>query len=148
MPKTGILDGIFRFISNVLMGMLVMKLIDFGEAIEKSGVLQFIGKIGDFVLKFGGKILDGLMTFIDKAYQLYDGLGDQSVITLVRDGTRAFDDLAGTLKQSIKYCLLSWSCNLSSCWCAWVKIPKVDKQAKSNLKKDLVDIKTEEDGSG
>ena len=31
MPKTGILDGIINFIANVLMGMLVLKLMEFGE---------------------------------------------------------------------------------------------------------------------
>ena len=56
MPKTGILDGIINFIANVLMGMLVLKLMEFGEAIEKSGVLQFIGKAADFVLEVWWKV--------------------------------------------------------------------------------------------
>ena len=99
MPKTGILDGIFNFIANVLMGMLVLKLMEFGEAIEKSGVLQFIGKAADFVLKFGGKLLDGLMTLIDKAYQLYDGLGDKVAEVFVEDGRKAFDDFSSTLNK-------------------------------------------------
>ena len=99
MPKTGILDGIFNFIANVLMGMLVLKLMEFGEAIEKSGVLQFIGKAADFVLKFGGKLLDGLMTLIDKAYQLYDGLGDKVAEVFGEDGRKAFDDFSSTLNK-------------------------------------------------
>ena len=99
MPKTGILDGIFNFIANVLMGMLVLKLMEFGEAIEKSGVLQFIGKAADFVLKFGGKLLDGLMSFIDKAYQLYDGLGDKVAEVFGEDGRKAFDDFSSTLNK-------------------------------------------------
>ena len=99
MPKTGILDGIINFIANVLMGMLVLKLMEFGEAIEKSGVLQFIGKAADFVLKFGGKLLDGLMTLIDKAYQLYDGLGDKVAEVFGEDGRKAFDDFSSTLNK-------------------------------------------------
>jgi hypothetical protein len=99
MPKTGILDGIFRFISNVLMGMLVMKLIDFADALEKSGILPLLGKIGDFILDIGGKILNGLITFIDKAYELYDGLR-QSIGDKFGEGAQEqFDNLAGTLNK-------------------------------------------------
>ena len=134
MPKTGILDGIFRFISNVLMGMLVMKLIDFADALEKSGILQLLGKIGDFILDIGGKILNGLITFIDKGMKFMMDLVNQLVITLVRMAQEQFDSLAHS-QQSIKYCLLSWSCNLSSCWCDTTgKIP-VEKQAIKQLKK-------------
>jgi hypothetical protein len=99
MPKTGILDGIFNFLANVLMGMLVLKLMEFGGAIEKSGVLQFIGKAADFVLKFGGKLLDGLMTFIDKSYQLYDSLGDKVAEVFGEDGRKAFDDFSSGLNK-------------------------------------------------
>ena len=99
MPKTGILDGIFNFIANVLMGMLVLKLMEFGEAIGKSGVLQFIGDAADFVLNFGGKLLDGLMTFIDKAYQLYDGLGNKVAEVFGEDGKKAFDDFSSGLNK-------------------------------------------------
>ena len=66
MPKTGLLDGIFKFIGTVLMGMLVMKLIDFADTLAKSGILPVLGKIGDFVLDVGGKILDGLVTLLIK----------------------------------------------------------------------------------
>jgi len=99
MPKTGILDGIFNFLANVLMGMLVLKLMEFGGVIEKSGVLQFIGKAADFVLNFGGKLLDGLMTFIDKSYQLYDSLGDKVAEVFGEDGRKAFDDFSSTLNK-------------------------------------------------
>ena len=99
MPKTGLLDGVLNFISNVLMGMLVLKLMEFGGAIEKSGVLQFIGKAADFVLKFGGKLLDGLMTFIDKSYQLYDSLGDNVAKVFGEDGRKAFDDFSSGLNK-------------------------------------------------
>ena len=99
MPKTGIVDGIFRFISNVLMGMLVMKLIDFSDALANSGILPLLGKIGDFVLDVGGKILDGLVTFIDKGYEIYDGLR-QSIGDKFGEGAQEqFDSLASTLNK-------------------------------------------------
>ena len=99
MPKTGIVDGIFRFISNVLMGMLVMKLIDFSDALANSGILPLLGKIGDFVLDVGGKIIDGLVTFIDKGYEIYDGLR-QSIGDKFGEGAQEqFDNLAGTLNK-------------------------------------------------
>ena len=132
MPKTGILDGIINFIANVLMGMLVLKLMEFGEAIEKSGVLQFIGKAADFVLKFGGKLLDGLMSFIDKAYQLYDGLGDKVAEVFGEDGKKAFDDFSSGLNKVLNatIAVALVAAKLSS---GMGKIP-VDKQAIKQLK--------------
>lgn len=132
MPKTGILDGIFNFIANVLMGMLVLKLMEFGEAIEKSGVLQFIGKAADFVLKFGGKLLDGLMSFLDKAYQLYDGLGDKVAEVFGEDGRKAFDDFSSTLNKVLN-ATISVALVAAALSGGMGKIP-VDKQAIKQLK--------------
>lgn len=132
MPKTGILDGIINFIANVLMGMLVLKLMEFGEAIEKSGVLQFIGKAADFVLKFGGKLLDGLMSFIDKAYQLYDGLGDKVAEVFGEDGRKAFDDFSSTLNKVLN-ATISVALVAAALSGGMGKIP-VDKQAIKQLK--------------
>ena len=132
MPKTGILDGIFNFIANVLMGMLVLKLMEFGEAIEKSGVLQFIGKATDFVLKFGGKLLDGLMSFIDKAYQLYDGLGEKVAEVFGEDGKKAFDDFSSTLNKVLN-ATISVALVAAALSGGMGKIP-VDKQAIKQLK--------------
>ena len=100
MPKTGILDGIFKFISTVLMGMLVMKLIDFADTLAKTGILTTLGKIGDFVLDVGGKILDGLVTFIDKAYDFYDGFRKAVGDNFGEGAQEQFDIL---LAHSIKY---------------------------------------------
>ena len=132
MPKTGILDGIFNFIANVLMGMLVLKLMEFGEAIEKSGVLQFIGTAADFVLKFGGKLLDGLMTFIDKAYQLYDGLGEKVAEVFGEDGKKAFDDFSSTLNKVLN-ATISVALVGAALSTGMSKIP-VNKQAIKQLK--------------
>jgi len=132
MPKTGILDGIINFIANVLMGMLVLKLMEFGEAIEESGVLQFIGKAADFVLKFGGKLLDGLMTLIDKAYQLYDGLGDKVAEVFGEDGRKAFDDFSSTLNKVLN-ATISVALVAAALSGGMGKIP-VDKQAIKQLK--------------
>jgi len=132
MPKTGILDGIFNFIANVLMGMLVLKLMEFGEAIEKSGVLQFIGKAADFVLKFGGKLLDGLMTLIDKAYQLYDGLGEKVAEVFGDDGKKAFDDFSSTLNKVLN-ATISVALVGAALSTGMSKIP-VNKQAIKQLK--------------
>ena len=99
MPKTGLLDGIFKFIGTVLMGMLVMKLIDFADTIAKSGILPMLGKIGDFVLNVGGKILDGLVTFIDKAYDFYDGFRKSIGDNFGEGAQEQFDNLSGTLNK-------------------------------------------------
>ena len=134
MPKTGILDGIFRFISNVLVGMLVMKLIDFADALEKSGILPLLGKIGDFILDIGGKILNGLITFIDKGYELYDGLRKSIGDTFGEGAQEQFDKLAGTLNKVLN---TVFSVGLAISLLAGAipqKKPKVDAKTKTKTK--------------
>jgi len=147
MPKTGILDGIFRFISNVLMGMLVMKLIDFSDALADSGILPLLGKIGDFVLDVGGKILDGLVTFIDKAYEFYDGLRESIGDNFGEGAQEQFDSLAGTLNKVLN---TVFSVGLAISLLAGAipqKKPKVDAKTKTKTKtKTKVDTKLKKMG--
>lgn len=69
-PRMGFFDRIKNFITNVILGYFAVRLIDHLPKIIP--VLKFLGQATDFVLNYGGKLLDGLVTFIDWGYKAQD----------------------------------------------------------------------------
>ena len=69
-PKLSFLDGIKKFLGNILIGWIAIRLLEFLPKIIP--ILKRIGKIADFIIDFGGKILDGLITFVDWGYKALD----------------------------------------------------------------------------
>ena len=65
-PKLSFLDGIKKFLGDVLMGWLTFRLIKFLPQIVS--LLKPLAAVADFLINFGGKLLDGLVTFIDIGY--------------------------------------------------------------------------------
>jgi hypothetical protein len=69
-PKLGFLDIIRRFVVNTLIGFIAIRLIKhLPKMIE---VVKFLGGAMDFITNVGGKLLDGLATFVQKSYEAYD----------------------------------------------------------------------------
>jgi hypothetical protein len=69
-PRLGIFDWIKNFIGNIILGYFAVRLVDHLPKIIP--IVKFIGKATDLVLDIGGKLLDGLVTFIDWGYKAYD----------------------------------------------------------------------------
>ena len=70
-PKMGFLDWIKNFLLNTFLGFISIRLIDFLPQLMK--ILPTIIRAGEFLIDWGGKLLDGLVTFIDWGYKAYDG---------------------------------------------------------------------------
>ena len=69
-PKLGFLDIVKRFVVNTLIGFVVVRLIKhLPKLIE---VVKFVGGAMDFITNVGGKLLNGLATFVQKGYEAYD----------------------------------------------------------------------------
>ena len=70
LPKTGLLDGVKNYISNVLMGILFTNLEKITPIIENvwNGIKPIVG----FIEKIGGGILNGLITLVNEGYKAYD----------------------------------------------------------------------------
>ena len=66
-PKLSFLDGIKKFLGGVLMGWPTLRLIKFLPKIVS--FLKPAAAFVDWVLKWGGKLLDGLITFVDWGYK-------------------------------------------------------------------------------
>jgi len=71
LPETGIFGWIKNFIGNILMGYFAVRLIKYLPQIM--GLLKGLGHVVDFVTDVGMFLVDGVATFIDFAYNVYDG---------------------------------------------------------------------------
>jgi hypothetical protein len=69
-PRMGILDFIKNFIGNVLLGYFAVRLIKHLPKIMP--IVKFLGNATDFIIDVGGKLLNGLVSFIDIGYKAYD----------------------------------------------------------------------------
>jgi hypothetical protein len=69
-PKKGFLDWIRNFITQTVLGFIAVRLID--HLPKLLSLLPTIIKVTDFITDVGGKMLDGLITFIDWGYKAFD----------------------------------------------------------------------------
>ena len=68
--KLGFLESLKKFIVNLLLGFITLRLLKYLPQLK--GVLSTILRVGDFIIEMSGKLLNGLVTFVDKGYQAYD----------------------------------------------------------------------------
>ena len=66
-PKLGILDWVKNFIGNIILGYFAVRLIDHLPKIMP--IVKFLGAAADFIIDIGGKLLNGLASFIDAGYK-------------------------------------------------------------------------------
>jgi len=100
--KLGFLDSLKKFITNVLLGFIAVRLLKYLPQLMKVFIL--ILRVSDFILDISGKLLNGLITFVDKGYQAADharkmvkSIGGQKAI----DSLDAMNNQANSLLNSI-----------------------------------------------
>ena len=98
-PKMSIFDWIKNFIGNVILGYFAVRLIDHLPKIMP--IVKFLGNAADFIIDVGGKLLNGLATFIDWGYKAYDatrgfikGLGGENF-------AQGFDKFIGAIDTAL-----------------------------------------------
>ena len=99
-PKLSFLDRIKKFLFNVLLGYVVVRLIP--HIPKLMGVVDMAGKALDFVTDWGGKLLNGMVSFVDWGYKAYEGtrkflgnLGGENF-------TKVFDTFNGVIGKVIE----------------------------------------------
>lgn len=104
-PKLGFLDRIKKFLFNVLLGFVVYRLIP--HIPKLMGVAKLAGQALDFITDWGGKLLNGLVTFVDWGYKAYDntkaflkGLGGENF-------TQVFDGFIGAMDKVIEASIIA-----------------------------------------
>ena len=80
---------------NVLGGYLLYRLVEFAPLL-KPVFVGLVG-IGEWLINFGGKILNGLVTFIDWGYKAYDWTRKQVENIFGEDAAKGFDSIASNL---------------------------------------------------
>jgi hypothetical protein len=103
-PRMGFLDWIKNFIGNVIFGYFAVRLVD--QLPKLKGVISFIGKASDFVLDIGGKLLDGLATFIDWGYKAVDFSRGLIGKTFGDDALKNFDKLTGEFEKFMNLAII------------------------------------------
>ena len=93
--KLGFLDSLKQFITSVLLGFFAIRLLKYLPQLTKVFLLML--KVGDFILDVSGKLLNGLVTFVDKGYQAADN-ARKLVRTL--GGEKALNALDGATNQT------------------------------------------------
>ena len=72
-PKIGLLDGIFGFITNFLFGALIIKLIDFANSPLVKGILAVVAAVGKAILETVGFLFNAFTSLVDFGYKLVSG---------------------------------------------------------------------------
>ena len=96
-PKMSFLDGIKKFLGDVLVGWLTFRLIKFLPKIIK--LLKPIAAFADFVIDVGGKLLDGLVSFIDWGYKAVEGTQKWIGEKFGEGAAEKFESFMGTLTK-------------------------------------------------
>ena len=105
LPRMGFLDWVKNFISNIILGYFAVRLVDHLPKIIP--IVKLLGKATDFVLDLGGKLLDGLVTFIDWGYKAYDATRGFAKNLFGEDGVRQFDQLSGLLNNFLNLAIIA-----------------------------------------
>jgi hypothetical protein len=99
LPRLGFLDRIKKFLFNIFLGYISLRLLPYLPKL--AGVVNTIVKVQDTVIDVSGKILNGLVSFVDKAYEVHDktrkflgNLGGENF-------TKAFDGFVGAMDKVI-----------------------------------------------
>lgn len=104
-PRMGFLDWIKNFITQTILGFFAVRLIDFLPQLLK--ILPVIIKVGDFFIDVGGKMLNGLITFVDWGYKAIDGTR-KFVKQLGGEGlSQNFDKFAGAIDNVIEIAIIA-----------------------------------------
>ena len=84
-------DFLSNFITNMLLGAAVMKLLDFVKSEHFQTFLDGVKATVAFIENVGGFLINGLITFVDWAYGLYDGLRGFVKDNFGEEGLKKFD---------------------------------------------------------
>ena len=99
LPGKGILSSIMDFVINIAFGWIAVRLLKFAPQIAK--ILPAIGAVADFIINWGGKILNALATMIDWGYKLVE-LGRGAVKGVFgEEGAAKFDTFMGNIRDLI-----------------------------------------------
>ena len=91
-----IFGNIINFFVTLLLGKVLMGLIDnIGLFAE---IAKGIAAVANFIIDWGGKLLNAFVSLVDWGYKIFDGLRNKVGDTFGESGLKAFDRVTGLLK--------------------------------------------------
>ena len=106
-PGVSFLDKIKNFIGKTILGFFVVRLVDSANDPKIKSFLDGAAAAGDFIIDFGGKIFDGLVTFLDFGYGMYDGLKKNVGDLFGEEGVKQLEDFASSFTKVANYTLIT-----------------------------------------
>lgn len=104
-PKLGIFDWIKNFATNVLLGFILVRVIDHLPRLLK--LVPLINSAMDFIIDWGGKLLEGLVNFIDWGYKAVDASRMFVSGIFGEEGVKKFDEFSSKFKDVVNYSLIA-----------------------------------------
>ncbi len=105
LPKMGFLDWIKNFVTQTILGFFAVRLIE--HLPKLLSLLPAIIKVSDFVVGIGGKLLDGLISFVDFGYKTYDATRGFVKNLGGNELAKNFDKFAGALNTMLDVAVLA-----------------------------------------
>ena len=109
MPGMGFLEGIMRFFMNMLIGWFAIRFLKYLPTFLK--IIKPLGYLVDWVLDFSGKLLDGLVTFVDWGFKAYEFTRGAIKKIGGEDGLKVFDKFSGALTTFMNLALIAGMLN-------------------------------------
>ena len=92
-----IFGNIINFFVTLLLGKILMSLLNNVGAFKK--VALAIAAVANFIVEWGGKLFNALVSFIDFSYNIYDGLRGTVGDLFGESGLAVFDGISGALNK-------------------------------------------------
>ena len=99
------MDRIMNFLVNTLLGFLAVRAVDLIPKLE--GFLDTMKDVVQTIENIAGTIFNGLVTFIDWGYSLYDNFRGWVGNTFGEDGLKKFDELSEHLNTFLNATLIA-----------------------------------------
>ena len=106
-PGVSFLDKVKNFIGKTILGFFVTRLVDSANDPKIRSFLDGAAAATDFIIDFGGKIFDGLVTFLDFGYGMYDGLKKNVGDLFGDEGVKQLEDFAASFTKVANYTLIT-----------------------------------------
>ena len=84
-------DFLSNFITNMVLGAAILKLMEIVNSTDFQGFIDGVKAVTEWVTNVGGMLINGLITFVDWAYGLYDGLRGFVYDNFGEEGLKKFD---------------------------------------------------------
>jgi len=105
LPGKTLFSRIGDFIMKTLTGFILYRLIDYGPQILN--FLKIAAPAFDFIIDIGGKLLNGLVTFVDWGYKAVDATKGFVKNIAGEEGSKNFDKLASGLTTFMNYAVIA-----------------------------------------